>query len=404
MLEQMQNSPSVVRSLNLHRTLDVIRAQKSASKADLIRSTGLSRPTINYVVEDLIEAGLIIPSTKKSRGGGSFLEFNKAAGILLGISLEVERTVILMANLAGEIEGRLVQTTNTASSTSELLSRTHLGIQRLLSDNGFTSQDIRFAVFSLPGILDPFTNRINLIPTLPQLKGLEPSDLLRFDVPVIVENNFRAATRAEVWRGVARGRESVIYLGINDGIGAAIQINGQLFSGAHGTAGEIGYLSIPSHPDEVPSRLTEDKTLEDVAGISAFLKQAKWHAAKNPDSLITKTLNTHGTISLIDIAKAATHQDPLARRLVANQAHYLSIAALSLVLTVDPEMLIIGGQVVDMGETLIGLIRNIIEERSPNLRTAIVRDALGNEGAAIGAIGLALEANDEEINKLLHGG
>ncbi len=393
-------SPSVLRALNLRQTLRFVREKEEVSKAQIIRNTGLSRPTINEIVDELVGADLVVPSVKRSRGGGSLLRFHKEAGVLFGVDLEVGHISILMANLAGEVIGR----TNTRSPFGISAAATVVLVREmmdtLLGEASLTADDVHCTVFTVPGAVAPLTGKLSLVPSLPELEGADLPALMDLTSPVLVENDMQAAVRAESWRGVALGRKNVAYLGANDGIGAALQIDGQLYAGAHGMAGELGYLSPPS---TVRMQGPNEKgPLEAAAGVAAFLKRSGTVVEENPHSSLFRFLQESGKLELKDIAVAATQQDAVALRLISEEARLLSHAAVALVLVLDPEMLIIGGQIAELGEIFVGMIRNMVEQQVPGVRTVVVRDALGKEAAALGAINLALQASDEIIETAIY--
>src|SRR5699024_6604300 len=99
------------------------------------------------------------------------------------------------------------------------------------------------AAVCVPGVVDPDTGRLTLAPQLPALNGVEVGGLLGLSCPTSVENEMRSALLGEQWRGSARASDSIVYVGLGVGIGAAFMLQGRLYSGHRGTAGEIGYLN-----------------------------------------------------------------------------------------------------------------------------------------------------------------
>lgn len=392
-------TPSVLRSLNLRHSLRFIREHGPTTKAELIRETGLSRPTINDLVTELLDAELIVREPGKSRGGGTKVRFNNEAGFLLGIELEATNAVILLSDLAGTVLNKTDVRLQQPLGEEEVAQAISGATIELIKDHGGDPTLIACAAVAVPGVVAPETHRLDLAPTLAALEGTDLRSIIRFPCTTLVENNTQASARAESWRGVAQGYANVGYLRIGVGIGAAMQIDGRLYGGAHGIAGEVGYLSpfglsSPHQPGTIGD-------LERAANLSAFLHRAKELAQANPTSSLGQALREHGSIGLKDIANAAIVQDPEARALIHQEAEYVAFAVISLILILDPEILVIGGPLAEMGEVFVGAVRSVVEMRLPGKQTLVVGDALGREGGALGAIRLAMEANYATIEETL---
>jgi predicted NBD/HSP70 family sugar kinase len=195
-------------------------------------------------------------------------------------------------------------------------------------------------------------------------------------VPVHVGNDANLGALAEWTFGAGRGAEHLAYVMLSAGIGAGLIVEGRLYQGATGTAGELGHVVV--EPDGVVCRCGGRGCLESVAGADALV-----HALEH----------SHGTLILGDVLRLAESGDAGARRVIADAGRAVGRAVAALCSTLDPEVVVIGGEIAEAGDLLLDGIRESAERAMPPFAAdsiRIVRGLLGPRAEVLGAIALAL--------------
>lgn len=385
----------MLRGLNLRTVLRTVLEFGAVSKADLIRHTGLSRPTIKQVVTELVDSGILIPgketTTEPSHHGrvAARFEFNATAGVLLGVDIGAHATVVLASDMAGEI------LTRTRIGSPFSMSGLREAVANLLDAEGIVPDTLRQAVISTPGTVDAHSGRLTLAPQLPSLNGEDVAALLGLKCPTLIENEMRAAVVGEQTRGVAQGFDDVIYVGLGVGVGAGMILRGQLYRGVRGTAGEIGYLALTEHKQQGGSELG---AFELLAGADAFAGRGQTAAAAHPESLLAAR-GEPGEVTPSRIIEAAEQGDLVAVALVAEEAGYIARAVAALAVVLDPSVIVMGGGLSRAGDTLLDPVRSGLAELVPGPPPLVLQSQLGDEAAAVGAICLAVTENNKSIER-----
>ena len=180
-----------------------------------------------------------------------------------------------------------------------------------------------------------------------------------FGVPAAVENDANAAALAEHLFGAGRGRPSLLYVTISTGVGGGLVLNGRIFEGAHGLAGEIGHLLVaPSGP---PCPCGRRGCLEAVAAGPAIARAALARLAQNP----ARVSALRGLLSLTakDVAEAAASGDELAQEVLDEALGYLGLGVANAAVLLDPGCVVLGGGVTRTGEPLLARVRAAVQER-----------------------------------------
>jgi glucokinase len=213
----------------------------------------------------------------------------------------------------------------------------------------------------------------------------------RLGVPVYVDNDVNLAALAELRVGAARGARFVVMLTLGTGIGGAIVIDGRLYRGADGAAGELGHVTVDA--DGPPCACGNRGCLEAVVSGSALGRAGARFAAANPGSAVARATPVTGE----HVSELALAGDPDARTVVESMGELLGAGLVGIVNTFNPEVVVIGGGASRLGELLLEPARRVVAARAlrPSRDTVrIVPAALGPEAGLIGA---ALFARDEGV-------
>jgi predicted NBD/HSP70 family sugar kinase len=393
-------SPPVLRQINSALLLRAIRERGPISRAELARATGLSKPTVNEVSDALLRADYVteyMPGDNEHprRPGprARLLRFRADLGHVAGIDIGADKLLVLIADLQGEILASVRRPV--AGSAEAVLRDLRAAIRVALKQAGAERRTLQAAAVGTPGVVDPGTGRITLAPQLEGWEGLALGARLQrvFPCPVLVENEVQLSVLGERWRGAGQGLDRVAYVQLGVGIGAGALIDGVLYRGATGAAGEIGYL--PLDDGERPEGGAGP--FEYAAGGGAFARLGAAAAAR-PSGSVLRAL-AGGDPSAVDarVVFAAVRQgDASARAVVRKLTRRLARGIASLVLVLDPEAVIIGGGLARAGELLREPLERELYDIVP-LRPRLLLSTLADEGSAYGAVQLALQTVDERL-------
>jgi glucokinase len=245
------------------------------------------------------------------------------------------------------------------------------------------------------GIINPDSTLVEVLPgALHYLEGLRLSDLvgLPIEVPVFADNDARVALAGEMVWGAAKGYDDVIMLTLGAGVGGAVIAGGQLLRGHTGMAGNLGHLTID--PEGLPCSCGNRGCLETVFSARAIEGQA-WSAVhRGCPSTLTRLFRDQPQLATCrTVFQAASEGDELSQSIVGKAIHTLAAAIAGLVHIFDPQVAILGGQVVDAGAELLTPLREEVWARSRNLlgrEVPILEQEVADKSGIVSAAGLVI--------------
>ena len=245
------------------------------------------------------------------------------------------------------------------------------------------------------GIINPDSTLVEVLPgALHYLEGLRLCDLigLPIDVPVFADNDARVALAGEMVWGAAKGYDDVIMLTLGAGVGGAVIANGQLLRGHAGMAGYLGHLTVD--PDGPLCSCGNRGCLETVFSARAIEGEA-WSAVhRGCPSTLTRLFREQPQLATCrTIFQAASEGDELSQSIVAKAIHTLAAAIAGLLHVFDPEVAILGGQVVDAGAELLTPLREEVWARSRGLlgrEVPLLEQQVSDKSGIVGAAGLVM--------------
>uniref|UniRef100_A0AAU2JMA4 ROK family transcriptional regulator n=1 Tax=Streptomyces sp. NBC_00049 TaxID=2903617 RepID=A0AAU2JMA4_9ACTN len=365
--------PSLLRRINSAVVLRALRAAESPTLTDLTRVTGLSRPTVEGVVEGLIGTGLVVeaePEEGARRQGrpARRFRFRAEAGHLLGIEIGSHRIAVLLSGLDGRVIGAGTKDVAESASADERLERVRAAVADLLRRAGIPRDSLRAVGVGSPGIVEA-DGTVRLGTALPGWTGLPLGERLRrsFRCPVLVENDANAAAVAEHWKGAARDTDDMVFVMAGLSPGAGSLIGGRLHRGFGGAAGEIGALHL------LGREVTPEKLL----------------------STTGEPLHPLDEPAVAEVFAMAKRGDERAVAAVERFLQRLVHDVAALVLAMDPELVVVGGWAAGL-DGVLGPLREELERyclRPPRVDLSL----LGEAAVATGALRLALDHVEEEL-------
>ncbi len=372
--------------------LRLIWRERRISRAEIARRAGLSRSTVSEIVSLLLPTGLVGEVGPGRSSGGRrpiVLEFQDDAALILGVDIGAAHVTTVLTDLRGRVlasrhRDHPVRTDpeGTRALVAEfcaacLATRDH-GPERLVG--------IGIAV---PCPVDPSHPEGLSELVLPEWRGRSGFGELseRYGVPLFVDNDANLGAIAEQWWGGGRGVRDFTYVKIATGIGAGYVIDGEIYRGATGVAGEIGHLAIDPHG--VPCICGLRGCLATIVGAPALVARAALLVADHPESRLA-----HDGLTIASIEDAALAGDPLALQMVREAAEPLGIALAGLLNLMNPSLVILGGGLSRLGELLLEPLRETVRRRTlvSSVTAAEIRTSeLGTQSVAVGAATLVLK-------------
>jgi predicted NBD/HSP70 family sugar kinase len=397
-------SPQLLRQLNSAHVLRAIRTHGPISRAELAKTIGLSKPTVNEVVEGLLGKGTVLESEANGadrplRPGrrARLLRFRADLGHVLGIDIGANKLLVVVADLNGDVvvsERVPVQPRERADATA-LLKCVQAAATTALAAAGTRRSELQAVGVGSPGVVDPATGRLSLAP---QLGGWESLPLGRrlqrsFPCPVLVENEVHLSVLAERWRGAAQGIDDALFVQAGYGIGGGLLVGGRLYRGANGAAGEIGYL--PFTDDWSPRDGLGP--FEHAAGGSAYARHGRRAAASRGGRRLLELAG--GDPDAIDaeiVFAAAAEGNAAALKILDTLVRRLARGIAAAAIVVDPRTVIVGGGLSRAGEVLLRPLERELAELMP-IPPQVVLSDLGEEAVALGAVRLAVQTVEDRL-------
>lgn len=339
---------------NRDLVLKVFFDHESISRAEIARITGLTRATVSSIVSSFLDEGLVEYIGRGESIGGKapdMLSLIPDARYLVGINLEEEQFVGAIVNLRGEIKDdvtlSLGQTDGQAAV--ELIYQI---LDKLLTHHWTPVVGIGIAA---PGLINTtegvVVNAVNL-----EWQDLPLASLIRerYQLPVAILNDSQAAAIGEyVYGQEHKLNKNLIVISARHGIGSGILIDGKIFQGDGGGAGEIGHVVVQK--DGLPCRCGKNGCLETVASSRAVVQRAQELAPNHPDSILSETPTK---ITFESVAEAFQAGDALAIEIVTDAGRYLGASIANLISILNIHNIVLTGSMLTFGEIWLQSIRD----------------------------------------------
>jgi predicted NBD/HSP70 family sugar kinase len=372
-------NPQLLRTMNERLLLDHLWEHGEASRGELAKVTGLSKPTVSSALASLESAGLVqLVGSLSGRPGPTtaIYDMNTRAGLVAGVDIGRDWLRLALADLRGEFIGRQ-DVRNTARSSADLVRRVRSLAYQVAGEAGVDWSAVNYAVIGSPGVLDPVTGRLGFAPNLPGWgrPGLVEQLRAALHVESAIENDINLAAVGELARGAGQGVRNFVLVSIGTGVGMGIVINGSLYVGGRGAAGEVSYLPAAelSAPALDARQRGPTETITSAGGVVKAAEQAGLPAR-----------------SAKEVFAAAAGGDPLAQAIVIAEGRRIGALITAVTAILDPDLVVLGGGVGRNLDMLSEAITGRIAELGP-LRPQIVASALGDSGVLHGAVARALD-------------
>jgi predicted NBD/HSP70 family sugar kinase len=369
--------------------IDALRRNGVASRAELARLTGLSRSTVSTIVSDLIEAEMAAESdgraADEARAGRPpvMISLNPAAGLAVGIDFGHQHLRVAVSDLSHTVLAEAWCELDVDHSADQGLAAAAEFVDQVLAEAEVGRERVIGVGMGLPAPIDRTTGSVQSSSILPGWVGVDAAAeaSARIGLPVEVENDANLGALAELVWGAGRGKSDLAYIKVSTGIGAGLVSGGRLHHGVGGTAGEIGHTVLTGGGPVC--RCGNRGCLETLASSRAIAE------------LLGRSRGEQtGSRRLLELCKAG---DPAAVRLVADAGRAIGVAVANLCNIINPECVIVGGDLGTVGEALLGPLRDVVRRNAIPSAVGdleIVPGVLGERAEMLGALALVLHESE----------
>jgi predicted NBD/HSP70 family sugar kinase len=366
---------NLMKKINKSIVLELLRKASPLSRAEVAKTTGLTKATVSTLVAELMEENLLYEiGTGESSGGRKpvLLVFRQDAGYAIGVDLGVRDIHAVLTDLKGTIVHETRSSLRGMDTPEQVLGRLKDCLRRLMNKAPASPYGVVGIGVGVPGITDD-KGTVLFAPNLgwrnvPLQSRLEAE----FKVPVIIDNEANAGAVGEKEFGIGRDVSNLIYISVGIGIGSGIILKDELYRGASGYSGEMGHFTV--HADGRPCRCGNVGCWELYASEQAILAEAE--ALLSPDAADDgsgaetaaeaddSATEVPRQAELEALASLADSGNEAAQELFRRTGRYLGVGVVNIINTFNPELIIIGNRFTLAERWLAPSVREVIQERA----------------------------------------
>lgn len=367
---------SAMHDINRSAILDIIRRESPISRTAIVEHLDISLPTVMRIVDELVGEGLVKLHGGSEWSGGRrrpLLEFNAAESVVIGVDLSGSTFYGAISDLGGNILEEL-ELDRQGSSAEENYSRTLILIDQLLASSKLNGRKIRGIGVGVPGVIEYKTGTVTWAYSLNWRDYTLRSKLTeKYGLPMIVDNDMNLAALGELWFGSGQEIQNMVLLTVTTGIGAGIIIDRELYRGSTNSSGEIGNL-LPGR-EFLGHNYGDFGALESIASLTGILRLARKKLDLPPQQ----------PLDIEEVFKAYRQGIPWANQIIDEMVQYLAVTIANLSVAFDPDLIVLGGDVISLSNQWIESILDAIGKSIPALPRLVMSD-LGRKAVVLGTI------------------
>ena len=373
--------PADTRNKNATTLLRLLLKQDSISRVDLSRMTGLTKTTISSIINEFIALGIVEESSTISTGNvgksPTPLHIRTDAVYTVGAHLGREKVKTILMDARMNIISRKKGLSYEGLGPKRVLERLFLSIDDSMRDAEKNNIEVGAIGIGVPGPLDAQTGVVRHPPKFKGWKDVPLGEIVyeRYKLPVWIENDANVGVLAEKWHGGGKDLKNFVYILVNEGIGAGVVIDDELYQGAYDYVGEIGHTLFYDHG--------KFRYLEDISGVDLLIKQARSRGLDIED--------------IKDISDLLQTNDGVVSSIVKQIATWIGAAVINTIHIIGPQTVFVGGKMAVLGDALIQPIKDIVSMYLFGDQEVDVRLSEISENAV--AIGAAIYATTKWLEK-----
>jgi glucokinase-like ROK family protein len=380
------------------KAIDLVRRYGECTKADLVAYTDYSRTKITACIDSLLRKKIIVANKTTEYSGGrrsKTFRLNEKLALVAGFDIGATSVDVAIADFSGKLLARHEEAASVKEGPIKVLGRCCSLLEQMLKDNGLSPDKINGIGIGVPGPVDFSAGTVVSPPIMPGWDCYPIIQTVQQWFPsatVVVDNDVNVMALGELSLGAAQGVANLIFVKIGTGIGAGIICAGNIYRGSNGCAGDIGHICVDKNG---PLCHCGNKgCLETVAAGAAIAERSLVGAQAGKSPILLEHYERNGQVLRAeDVGEAAREGDGLATEIIRESGQLVGEVLASLVNFYNPDMIVIGGGISNLGNLLLSSIRQAIFNRSLPLATRnlqIVFSEIGGEAGIFGALSLAL--------------
>ncbi len=378
--------PKWMRDTNCRELLRLVRQHSPCSRADLVRYSGLTAPTVSAGIAALHRRGLVeFIGPGRSNGGRPprMVQFNAKHGYVVGADVGGSNVRLELADLNGSAVGRWCASLGADRTPEVVTDIIAEGTGHLLKQHEVQLKRVLALAVGAPGITDVSAGVVRAAPNLtdwdnvPLRRMCEQKTGLR----TIIENDVNLAALGESWCGIAKGARNFIFIAIGSGVGGGIVIDGKLHHGVDWSAGELGYLLVPGVVKQALD-VNALGALESEIGGKAIEREWQQRISTRSDLL--------APLRATEVFDRALSGDALALEMFTRVAELLSLAIINVSIVLNMSLVVLGGSV-GRHPALVDAVRQLLNAHQFSCPKVVV-SSLGVDAQLSGTIWLALQS------------
>jgi predicted NBD/HSP70 family sugar kinase len=374
-------TPGSVRDVNRLRVLRALHREPGATRTTLTAATGLSRPTVSTLVDELERVGVVEEledDGSRPRGSGrppAALSIAPRAGVAIGVDVGHAHVRAAVCDLAGRILADDHSVAAVDHAPEESLDLAQELVRSCLRAAEVPRSRILGVGMALAAPVDRANGTVHAQGILPSWGGVQPARELeaRLELPVQLGNDANLGALGERTLGAARGVDDVVYVRLSAGIGIGLVLGGRPYEGSAGLAGELGHVRVDDAG--LICRCGKRGCLETVASPVAVA------------DLLTRSRDE--PVDVAALPALVADGDRGARRAVADAGSAVGDAIAAVVNVLNPQLVVLGGDLAASGDLLVGTVRTAIDRHAIAPAAAGVQVVLGELGARAEVLGAA---------------
>ncbi len=392
-----KGNQKLVKSINRNIVLNIVRQHGPISRADAARMSQLYPATVSSIVNDLIAEGFVREAGLGDSTGGRqpvMIELNRGVYVACGASIEAGRMRVCLTDLDARVLERAERPLMWQEGPRKNLADIASAVQEIIRRAEVPSEKVLGVGVVYPGPVDTSTGTILASPHMPGWGGFSLRAALEDELhcDILVDNDANAAAWGEKWFGAARGYSSFLYIMADYGLGGGIVIDNQLYRGRNSDAGEFGHMTVDI--DGPQCKCGNFGCLDAMASGAAIARKMTSDLKRGAETLCRDLVRGDIEATTMDVVlEAAARGDAHSRALIEESGRYVGIGLANLVNCLNPELIVVGGQLALRSSLFFQSARETARRRAwPALGkdANIVLSTLGGDACVVGAASLVL--------------
>ena len=381
------------------KLVDLVRKQGECTKGGLVTSTDYSRTKISSCLDSLLDKKIIVENRGTEYSGGrrsKTFSLNGGLGLVAGIDIGATSVDLGVADFSGKLLVRYSQPASVRDGPIKVLGKACSWLEAMIKENGLDNRTLNGIGIGVPGPVDFSIGTVVSPPIMPGWDCYPIIQTVQQWFPaanVVVDNDVNVMALGEINQGAGRDVDNLIFVKIGTGIGAGIICDGRIYRGSNGCAGDIGHIGVDKSGPLC--HCGNRGCLETVASGPAIAERSLAAALAGQSPILLAHFENNGNmLRSEDVGEAAREGDALALEMIRESGQFIGDVLAGLVNFYNPQMIVIGGGVSNLGNMLLSTIRQTVLHRSLPLATrdlSIVFSEIGGDSGVIGAINLAMD-------------